>query len=62
MPKQKFYTTHISIRLMDHELKKVNQLCLRRKMPRSAMVREIIISGINSALIKKPKYNESGTE
>ena len=58
MPKQKFYTTHISIRLMDHEMKKVNQLCLRRKMPRSVMVREIIISGINSALTKKTKQDE----
>jgi metal-responsive CopG/Arc/MetJ family transcriptional regulator len=58
MPKQKFYTTHISIRLMDHEMKKVNQLCLRKKMQRSVMVREIIISGINSALTKKTKQDE----
>lgn len=58
MPKQKFYTTHISVRLMDHEMKKVNQLCLRRKMKRSAMVREIIISGIDTALTKKTKQDE----
>jgi metal-responsive CopG/Arc/MetJ family transcriptional regulator len=58
MPKQKFYTNHISIRLMDHEMKKVNQLCLRKKMQRSVMVREIIISGINSALTKKNKQDE----
>ncbi len=56
MPKQKFFVHHISIRLMDHEMKKVNQLCLRRKKPRSVLVREIIINGIDD-IFKTKKSN-----
>jgi hypothetical protein len=61
MQKQKFFTHHLSIRLMDHEYKRITQLSLRRKKTRSVLVREILQSGIQS-MITKPKSDEPENE
>ena len=59
MQKQKFFVHQISIRLMDHEFKKITQICQRRKKNRSLLVREILQSGIETMFIKKPVTDES---
>jgi hypothetical protein len=59
MPKQKYFTHHISVRLMDHEFKRINQVCLRKKTRRAVLVREILQSAIEAMLTKKPVTDES---
>ena len=59
MPKQKYFTHHISVRMMDHEIKRVNQVCLRKKKRRSVLIREILQNGIEAILTQKTVPNES---
>lgn len=54
MPKVKFYVRNVSIRMQDHEYKKMMQICYRKKKNKSEIIREILLRGIESMLKKKP--------